>query len=456
MPRRFHIITLGCQMNVYDSGRLAALLRKGGWEEAGAPSDADFVFLNTCSIREKAQKKVVARLSALMPLKKAKPSLLIGVGGCVAEQEGRELLKKLPALDLIAGPRRLPEIPQVLEGLSPLGPPAVMAGDSPLEKDSPGELLYPRGQGPSPISAFLTIMEGCDNFCAYCVVPLVRGRERGRDLADIVSEARALIAGGAREITLLGQNVNSYGKGSGEKPGLPFVGLLGEVAALPGLSRLRFTTSHPKDFPPELAQAMGRLPAVAPHVHLPLQSGSDRVLKAMGRGYDLARYLNILESLRESVPGIAVTTDMIVGFPGEEEEDFELTLQALGVARLDGMFSFKYSDRPGTRAPSLPGKVAEEVKAARLVRLIAFQKKISSDINRNLLGKTLEVLAEGRGREPGQLSGRSGTNKIVNFNGPDRLLGKIVRVTVTGASPVSLLAELPERAPTGALSLPGI
>ncbi|MDR2611553.1 MAG: MiaB/RimO family radical SAM methylthiotransferase [Deltaproteobacteria bacterium] len=470
--RRYCIITFGCQMNVYDSGRLASSLEERGWEEAPSREEADFVFLNTCSVREKAVQRVVARLRELAPLKRRRPGTVIGVGGCAAEQEGLEFVRLAPAVDIVAGPARLAEIPAALDAFSPGDPPRVLVGDAPAEAppdpggaspagaagagpEPPGQpsrprrrrrrgplILPPLGEeGPAPLSAFLTVMEGCDNFCAYCVVPGLRGPERSRPPEDVLAEARSLVSRGAREITLLGQNVNSYrpaGAPAGERGGRAFVRLLADAAAIPGLWRLRFTTSHPKDFPPELPRLMAGSPVLCPHVHLPLQAGSDRVLGLMGRGYTAAGFLAILEGLRREVPGVAVTTDIIAGFPGETEEDFRETLRVLGIASFDSAFSFRYSDRPGTRALSMPGKIPDAVKARRLSEIIALQRAISLRVNRALEGIVQEVLVAGFGREPGQVSGRTGTNKIVNFPGDPGLVGSLARVRIVGSGPVSL------------------
>ncbi|MDR1167240.1 MAG: MiaB/RimO family radical SAM methylthiotransferase [Deltaproteobacteria bacterium] len=459
--RLFHIITFGCQMNVYDSGRLQSLLEERGWAAAPTPDAADFIFLNTCSIREKAARRVLSRLRDLAPLKKKNPRLLVGVGGCVAEQEGANLIKLSPIVDLAIGPRRLAEIPALLD-LGPASYPIILAGDSPglpgdsqdadlsgapeakLAAPAPFAAASAASRKPAPLSAFLTIMEGCDNFCAYCVVPYVRGRETSRPRADILLEAQSLIQRGAREITLLGQNVNSYAPklNPPAAPGEAFASLLREASALPGLWRLRFTTSHPKDFPPRLSSLFATLPNLAPSLHLPLQAGSDRVLKAMGRHYAISDYFKILSALREARPDIAITTDIMTGFPGETEEDFQETLAALREARFDSIFSFKYSDRPGVRASSLPDKVPEEEKGRRLSLIIATQREIGQSINRALVGAAQEVLAEGPARLPGQLTGRAGNNKIVNFMGPASLIGSLVPVTIVGAGPNSLTGVL--------------
>jgi tRNA-2-methylthio-N6-dimethylallyladenosine synthase len=460
-------------MNVYDSGRLASLLAKEGWTEVNEPSYADFIFLNTCSIREKAANRVICRLKEMGPLKKKNPNLVIAVGGCVSEQEGESLIDKAPLVDLVIGPRRLSEIPLLLQTRALGDPPVVLIGDPPSFGEDGTPLFWGSQQNypsfpedspdNSPLSAFVTIMEGCDNYCAYCVVPRLRGRERSRPKEDVVKETLSLLSKGTKEITLLGQNVNSYrppiASPTGElslashalnphalNPGSlnpdAFASLLQDIASLPGLLRLRFTTSHPKDISEELISLFGSLPKLSPHIHLPLQSGSDKILSSMGRRYDRDRYLNIVSNLKKERPGIAVTTDLIVGFPGETEEDFLLTLDAMMLIRFDSAFSFKYSDRPGTKAITLKDKVPESEKGRRLNELIKVQKEISREINLCLLGKTEEVLITGQGRLPGQLTGRTGTFKIVNFQGPKTLIGSLAQVLITETGPVSLKGRL--------------
>jgi tRNA-2-methylthio-N6-dimethylallyladenosine synthase len=425
-------------MNVYDSSRLEGLLAAKGWALAAAKEEADFIFLNACSIREKAAQRVIARLKELKPLKKARPEIIVGVGGCLAEQEGVNFLAKVPFLSLVAGPRRLEEIPALLDTLDPHGPAVVLAGDSPKVATKP--IYTPKK---ADLSSFVTIMEGCDNYCAYCVVPYLRGREKSRPEEEVIKEVTQLLAKGAQEIVLLGQNVNSYAPNSLDalnEP--PFVSLLKKLDALPGLARLRFTTSHPKDFSLELINLFGTLKTLAPSLHLPLQSGSDKILKAMGRKYDLNRYLDLVANLRRVRPDIALYTDIIVGFPGETEEDLALTIKALDLIQFDAIFSFKYSDRPQTKALNLPDKVPEEVKTDRLIRLQERQKAISLVKNEAHIGSTVEVLVTGLGRHPGQLSGRTGGFKIVNFLGDSQLIGHFSAVTITGASATSLTGEL--------------
>ncbi|MDR1578325.1 MAG: tRNA (N6-isopentenyl adenosine(37)-C2)-methylthiotransferase MiaB [Deltaproteobacteria bacterium] len=447
--KRYHVITFGCQMNFYDSERLMGLLAERGWLPAETMETADFIFLNACSIRAKAAQRVITRLLELKPFKKKRPELLIGVGGCLAEQEGANFLQKVPFLSLVAGPRRLLEIPELLATLDPQGPAQILVGNGAPQPTRP--ILAPDR---SVLSSSITIMEGCDNFCAYCVVPYLRGRETSRPPQDILQEAASLIAQGCREITLLGQNVNSYapaGASLGDREPA-FVTLLKKLASFPDLWRLRFTTSHPKDFSARLIELFGSLPVLAPRLHLPLQSGSDKVLKAMGRHYDLQQYFSLVDQLRRAQPGLSLSTDIIVGFPGETEEDHQLTIEALEKIRFDAIFSFKYSDRPQTRAINLPDKLSEEEKGRRLTQIQQIQRAITLDINQALVGQTVSVLVTGPGRRPGQMSGRDGTLKIVNFPGPPELYGQMVSTRVTEAYHASLLGQLAQTPETEAKS----
>jgi tRNA-2-methylthio-N6-dimethylallyladenosine synthase len=436
---RYFVLTFGCQMNFYDSDRLMGLLASRGWSKAEVMEEADFIFLNACSIREKAAQRVIARLLELKPLKKANPHLLIGVGGCLAEQEGQNFLKKVPFLNIVSGPRRLMEIPELLAGLDPQGPALILAGESQIPPTLPN--LPPNS---SVLCSSITIMEGCDNFCAYCVVPYLRGRETSRPAPDILKEAESLLALGAREITLLGQNVNSYAPKENPWPSKDpaFVALLKKLGSYKELWRLRFTTSHPKDFPEELIDLFGSLKVLAPRLHLPLQSGSDKVLKAMGRHYDQKRYLDLVYKLRKANPSLSFSTDIIVGFPGETPEDLAETIAILKEIRFDAIFSFKYSDRPKTRALTLPNKIPEEIKGQRLIEVQTAQRAITLEINQALVGQTLEVLVTGFGRELGQMSGRDGTYKIVNFPGDPDLYGQMVPVAITAGHHSSLLGRL--------------
>lgn len=443
------LITFGCQMNEYDSGRLGALLRADGWELTKERQGADFIFFNTCAIREKAAQKVLQHLRQLSSLKKAKPELIVGVGGCVAEQMAGELHKEIPWLDIVIGPQRLPELPGLLRAFKSRRDPVVWVGPKPqpawgrenleaLNLALAGEIQPPEPK--IPYNGSITIMQGCDNYCAYCVVPYVRGPERSRPLEEIVQETRELLAAGVLDITLLGQNVNSYGRGLSPEPSFPE---LLKLVAAEGPQRLRFTTSHPKDFSPELVELFGTLPCLCESLHLPLQSGSDRVLSSMGRVYNRAGYLKLVEALRRACPDLALSTDIIVGFPGETEEDFAETLALVEAVGYDSIFSFRYSDRPKTRALHLPGRVPEEEKARRLTILQARQKSISAAKNQALVGRSLEVLVERpSGRYPGQLTGRTRHNKLLNFDGPEALIGCLVQVRVTEAWAASLRGVL--------------
>ena len=434
--RRLYVATFGCQMNDYDSDRVVRLMAGEGYELTDDIEQADFIFLNTCSIREKAEQKIFSFLGRLRPLKEANPDLILGLGGCVAQQKGRAAFSRAPYLDLVVGThglRRLPELAaQVRLGRKQVCYTEFDYDLSPLPNLAPG---------PRRVKAHLTIMQGCDNFCAYCVVPYVRGREVSRLPEDILAEARDLLGQGVKEITLLGQNVNSYGRGLSDP--IDFAGLLKMAAELPGIERLRFTTSHPKDLSPRLIKAFSELAPLCEHLHLPVQSGSARILKAMGRGYTPEDYQVLVEALRAESPDLALTTDVIVGFPGETDEDFEQTMELVERIRFDGMYSFQYSDRPGTRAAGMIGKVPPKVKKERLIRLQDRQKEITLAHNRALVGSLAEVLVEGpTGRRRGQLAGRTRTHRKVNFSGPEGLTGRLVQVRITEAWANSLMGAL--------------
>jgi len=416
-------------MNVADSQAMAQALAPDYVLTARA-EDADLFLINTCAIRRKSEEKVKSLLGSLRGLKKARPRLLIGVGGCVAQQEGKRLLAAAPHLDLVFGPRALPRLPELVARAG--------RGERPVDVElttGMPEALCPTHPGRA--QALVTIMQGCDNFCAFCVVPYVRGREESREPGAILREVAVFLAGGGLEVTLLGQNVNSYGRGLAEP--VTFAQLLRSIAALPGLARLRFATSHPRDLSPELIALFGELPPLCEHLHLPVQSGSSRVLATMNRGYTREQYLERVAALRRACPDIALTTDLIVGFPGETDADFEDTLTLMQEAAFDGAYSFKYSPRPQTRAAGLPGQVSEEVKAARLARLQALQNELTLRSNSRLVGRVSEVLVEGASRRsPRELSGRLRTNQVVNFPGPPELAGRLATVELTEAHPHSL------------------
>ncbi len=450
--KSFYIYTFGCQMNAYDAERIARFLRGRGWSAAPSAEAADLVVVNTCSVRAKAEQKAWSLLGRLEPLKRGRPERLLAVGGCVAEQEGGRILERAPHVDLVFGPRAVERLPELVEKRLRERKPLVAVG---TDEESPPEAEALPGEGPAGVSRYVTIMQGCDNFCAYCVVPHVRGRERSRPPDRILAEIQAYVAEGAREVVLLGQNVNSYGAKEGWGP---FPRLLAAVNEIEGLRRIRFTTSHPKDLTDELATAFGRLEKLCPHIHLPVQSGSDRVLAAMNRRYSRRHYLDKVARLRDSLPGIAVTTDLIVGFPGETEEDFEATLRLLAEVRFDGVFAFMYSDRPNVAAAGLAPKVPPPEKRRRLQVLLRMQEEITAAIHRALVGTRQEVLVEGPGRPLRSLEGKEGVsrwtgrtpgNKIVHFEtgGPRGKIprpGDVVVVRITQAHAHSLSGLLDE------------
>ncbi len=431
--KKVHIATFGCQMNSYDSDRMAGLLGELGYRPCASPEAADLILLNTCSVRELAAHKVYSYLGSLAPLKRRRPGLLIGVAGCLAQQEGGALLERVPHLDLVLGPQAISELPQLIDDASRGRRRALTPATSELEGPQPS----PQAAG---LKALVTVMQGCDNFCAYCVVPYVRGRERSREAAAVRAEVERLAAAGTREVTLLGQNVNSYRDPAG---GGDFAALLELVAGVAGIWRVRFTTSHPKDLSPRLIEAIAGVDKVMEQIHLPLQSGSDRVLRAMRRGYSAEHYLGLVASLRRLVPRVALGGDMIVGFPGETHEDFEQSLSILDQVRYDFLYSFKYSDRPLTKARKLAGKVADAEKARRLELLQARQRQISLKVHRELVGRTVQVLVEGPAKKgAGLLTGRSRGGRAVNFPGDPGLTGSLVEVEIVEGRVNSLMGRL--------------
>ncbi|MDR2077289.1 MAG: tRNA (N6-isopentenyl adenosine(37)-C2)-methylthiotransferase MiaB [Desulfovibrio sp.] len=390
----FHIQTFGCQMNAGDSAWLARSLRSRGFAQ-GAFEDASLYVLNTCSVRDKAEQKVYSELGRIARLcgVRRRQGITVCVGGCVAQQAGPALMRRFPQIRLLFGPDGIARAPEAIDRL--LEEPSLRLNLLAFA-DQYEERAGVWQEGTAPASAFVNIMQGCDNFCAYCIVPHVRGRQKSRKPEAVLDECRSLLAAGTREVTLLGQNVNAYGlDGESERPdGAPFARLLRDVAALPGLSRLRFVTSHPKDIAPEVVSAFGDLEPLCPRLHLPLQSGSDRILQRMGRRYDTARYLDIVDSLRRARPDILLTTDIIAGFPGETEEDFAATLDMMRRVRFAASFSFVYSDRPQARAVLLPDKVERAVALNRLSRLQRWQNEASDQLLRSMIGKTATILLE--------------------------------------------------------------
>jgi len=428
--KKLHIRTFGCQMNVADSELMARILGEE-YDLTARPEDADLYLINTCAIRRKSEEKVRSLLGSLKPLKRARPELILGVGGCVAQQEGERLLAFAPHLNLVFGTKGIYRLPQLVRRAA-RGERLV---DVALEKevsDLP-QCSWP----PGTFQTMVTIMRGCDNYCSFCVVPYVRGRETSREPGAIVEEVAAFVAAGGLEVTLLGQNVNSYGRGLPEPVAFPQ--LLRRLDALAGLRRLRFATSHPRDLSPELIKAFGELGSLCEHLHLPVQSGANRVLARMNRGYTREHYLEKVAALKSACPGIALSTDLIVGFPGETEADFVQTLDLMRSAGFDQAFSFKYSPRPQTQAATFPDQVPEDVKAERLARLQALQNELTRQAHARLVGQIHEVLVEGRSkRSPQEWCGRLRTNQVVNFIGPRELLGRLARVAITEAHPHSL------------------
>lgn len=434
MAKHYYIETMGCQMNEYDSDHLSRILEDSGYTRASGPEKADFVLLNTCSVRAKAEQKALSRLGRLASLKKKNPKSLLAVAGCAAQQRGSELLERFPSLDLVLGPREIGNFTAVLERIKEGGT-RVAATDL---RGEPAAFQGGFDYFAQSVKAFITIMEGCNNFCSYCIVPYVRGRETSRAPQELLDEARGLIArGGVKEITLLGQNVNSYAHG-----GMRFAELLQSMNGLKGLRRIRFTTSHPKDLSPELIECFAQLDKLCSHIHLPFQAGSNRILKAMKRGYTSEKYVDLIERLRKARPDIAVTSDVMVGFPGETQEDFDLTMDLIRQVEFDNLFSFKYSDREGTPAARMDGKIPESEKLARLERLQALQRKITLKKNKQLIGKNLEVLVEGASKKGQGLTGRTSSNRVVNFISDKRYISKLINVTIKRASFNSLWGEL--------------
>ena len=418
-------------MNEHDSERMAGILEGGGCAHAEAVESADMVILNTCSIREKAEQKFFSELGRLKKLKDEKPGLKIAVAGCIAQQEGKNILSRAPYVDLIFGPSDLPRLSNLVEKRTTLGSPVI---------DTSGDPEYHLKRIPATrvdkIKAWVSIMYGCDNFCTYCVVPYLRGRERSRLPQDIINEVQELAGQGYKEVTLLGQNVNSYGKGL--ERNLDFPSLLKKVNDETDISRIRFVTSHPRDLSDALMEAIRDLPKVCESLHLPVQCGSDAILASMNRKYTGKAYLDKVQRLRSAVPDIALTTDIIVGFPGETEQDFKMTIKLLEEVQYDGIFAFKYSKRPGTAALKLSGHLAEEIKEERLDQVLSLQKAITLKKNKDQTGSVQEILIDGISKKGGTLTGRTRSNKTVNVEGALSLIGSQVRVTITAASQNSL------------------
>ncbi|MEZ4375961.1 MAG: MiaB/RimO family radical SAM methylthiotransferase [Polyangiaceae bacterium] len=464
----YSLVTFGCQMNQHDSERMEEVLQRAGYAPAADVEHADLVVLNTCSVREKAEQKLRSEVGRLGVLKRSRPELLIGVAGCVAQQEGERLVKRMPQIDLLIGPDNIPELPGLLRELEGGAPPQVRAA---FDLDSPRFLSLDAGLPRSrQVSSFVTIMKGCDERCSFCIVPTTRGPERYRPSGEILAECEALVSQGTREITLLGQTVDSYLDPTSQLPAaaasaaplakLPsgetakrrgagihadeseFPALLGAICErVPGLARLRYTSPHPRHLTPSLIAAHEALPQLVRHVHMPVQSGSDRVLRRMIRRYSVAEYLERTDALKRAVPGLSLSTDIIVGFPGETEEDFEATLELVRRVGFVGVFGFKYSERPGTPALKLTDDVTEAEKSRRLAALFELSEELRREHLERLVGNVETVLVEGLGKTGGY-TGRTERNEIVHFGANTDLLGELVEVRIVSAFKHSLQAEL--------------
>jgi tRNA-2-methylthio-N6-dimethylallyladenosine synthase len=439
MTLKLYIKTFGCQMNEYDSDKMADVLRDSrGMETTADPAEADVILFNTCSVREKAQEKVFHDLGRVKHLKRGRPGVLIGVGGCVASQEGAAIVARAPYVDFVFGPQTLHRLPELIAARQASGKPQVDISFPEVEKFD--HLPPARVEG---ATAFVSIMEGCSKYCTFCVVPYTRGEEVSRPFADVLTEVAELAAQGVAEVTLLGQNVNAYRGPMEDGEIADLATLLEYVSEIPGIERIRYTTSHPREFTPRLIDAYARLPKLVSHVHLPVQSGSDRVLAAMKRGYTALEYKSIVKRLRAARPDISISSDFIIGFPGESEGDFEATLKLVDDVSFDSSFSFVYSPRPGTPAAELADDTPQEVKLARLQTLQAKIEARAHEISAAMVGSRQRVLIEGPARRNAdELAGRTDNNRMVNFTGPHDLIGRFVDVTITAALSHSLRGEI--------------
>ena len=440
MAKKVFIRTFGCQMNEYDSDKMADVLAgNDGAVRTENPEEADIILFNTCSVREKAQEKVFHDLGRVRHLKQINPNLVIGVGGCVASQEGAAIVARAPYVDLVFGPQTLHRLPQMIAARRASGKAQVDISFPEIEKF---DALPPASV--SGTSAFVSIMEGCSKYCSFCVVPYTRGEEVSRPFADVLAEIEGLVRIGVREVTLLGQNVNAYrgpmNDGDDEPADLAL--LIETIAAMPGIERIRYTTSHPREMTQRLIDTYASTPKLVSHLHLPVQSGSDRILAAMKRGYTVLEFKSLVRKLKAARPDLSLSSDFIIGFPGETEEDFEKTMRLVEELNFDNSFSFVYSPRPGTPAAELPDDTPQALKIQRLMRL---QKTIEAQalkISQAMVGSTQRVLVEGHARKDGaEMAGRTDNNRIVNFAGAERLIGHFVDVTITAALPHSLRGE---------------
>jgi len=440
---KLHLITYGCQMNEYDSERVAGLLRERRWELTSDETEADLILVNTCAIREKAEDKVFSKLGELRLLKTQRPDLVIGVMGCMAQLHQSAIQRRAPSVDLVFGSPAIARVGELVDRVLRERQPVLETGEGPLVK------ITARPPAAGRLKAFVTVMEGCEKYCTFCVVPQTRGRERSHPPEVIVDEVQRLAAQGCREVTLLGQTVNAYGRDL--TPPTDLGELFARVNDVEGLARIRFTTSNPYNLTPRLIRALRDVPKVCEYFHLPLQSGSNRVLERMNRGYTRERYLELVAEIRDAVPAMAFSTDLIVGFPGETEADFAQTLAMIEAVGYDNVFVFRYSRRPGTPAATMADQVAEDVKASRNTRLLEAATRVGAERSGRLTGRTVEVLVDGTSKKnAGELSGRTRCNRVVNFDGQGSAsVGDLAQVHIDQVLPHSLrgtLASRPEEA----------
>ncbi|MCR2746376.1 tRNA (N6-isopentenyl adenosine(37)-C2)-methylthiotransferase MiaB [Limnobacter parvus] len=439
--KKLFIKTFGCQMNEYDSDKMADVLGESeGLERTSTPEDADIILFNTCSVREKAQEKVFSDLGRVKHLKKSNPNLIIGVGGCVASQEGKAIVERAPYVDVVFGPQTLHRLPQLIQKRRSTHRSQVDISFPEIEKFDNLPLAKNTGA-----SAFVSIMEGCSKYCSFCVVPYTRGEEISRPFDDVLTEIADLADQGVKELNLLGQNVNAYRGKMGDTTEIAdFALLLEYVSEVPGIERIRFTTSHPKEFGPRLIESYAKLPKLVDHLHLPVQAGSDRILAAMKRGYTSLEYKSIIRKLREIRPNMSMSSDFIVGFPGETEADFEKTMDLIHAVGFDTSFSFVYSPRPGTPAADLQDGVDQITKLKRLARLQKTIQDHATGISLSMVGSRQKVLVEGPSKkDPAELAGRTENNRVVNFAGSPRMMGQIIELDIVDAYPNSLRGQVP-------------
>ncbi|MEJ6950540.1 tRNA (N6-isopentenyl adenosine(37)-C2)-methylthiotransferase MiaB [Natronospora cellulosivora (SeqCode)] len=436
--KKYHILTYGCQMNVHDSEKLAGMLEEMEYQQTANTEDADIILINTCTIRENADLKVFGKIGALKQLKRKNPDLIIGVGGCMmqADEAVTQLYEKYPQVDLIFGTHNIHHVPELIERIE-------KERNRIVEVWNEEEGLIPDlpSSREEDFKAWVSIIQGCNNFCTYCIVPYVRGRERSRPLEDIVSEVQNLVNQDVKEITLLGQNVNSYGKDIDKE--IDFADLLLELDKINNLDRIRYMTSHPRDFSTKLIDVIKKSDSVCEQFHLPIQSGSNSILKKMNRGYSREKYIELVNAIRKDIPDAAISTDFIVGFPGESEEEFKETLDLVEKLRFDSAFTFIYSQRTGTPAAKLEEQIPEDIKKERLNALMDLQNKISLEKNQEELGKVVEVLVEGESKNnPDMYQGRDRKNKLIIFPKQDNIVGKIVKVKIDNVQSFTLFGEV--------------